>query len=131
MRKYQEFFKRISLNKLGFFVSEQDSQNVEDRDIVEKTLALLSDFGFDLTVFMRNLAQINNIILNELKNINYENPEKAKNYFSSDENIETLFSEFILSAIDNSLPYDLRNSKNKLKINSNALDNLEKFLAGI
>lgn len=127
--KYDEFYYKIKINKLGLFFSE--SINPETTDLVNKTIKLLKNYGFDLTYFFRQLAEINKIIINELENIKYDSIENLKSKFNSDEKIEAICSAFIENLLSYSLPFQLRTRNNKLTLNPKALLNLERFMQGL
>lgn len=128
-KKYQDFYNRINANKMGLFFSV--TINSENIKFVEETISLLRDYGIDITFFFRKLADINKILINELDNIKFDSVENLKSQFKNEEKIQFMCADLIEKIEAYSLSFQLRTQNNKLKINTKALDNLERFIIGI
>lgn len=56
---YNYYYYLLNLNKLGFLATRDISK--EDKEFVDRLYTLLEEFGFDLTVFFRNLSNVSTV----------------------------------------------------------------------
>ena len=128
-KKYEEFYYKINANKIGLFFSEiNNSENIK---FIEETIALIRDYGIDLSFFFRKLADINSILISEIEKTKFDTVEDLKSQLDNEEKIQFMCAELIEKIEAYSLSFQLRNQNNRLTINLKSLANLERFINGI
>lgn len=128
-KKFQEYFLKINLNKLGFFFSEYKDD--EMKEFVKETFSLLQNYGMDLTFFFRSLAETIDVLANDLISVNSKTLENLISQYNSDVKIRELCKDIIEKIESNSLPFQLRAQNNKLDFPHNMLSKWENLLNSI
>lgn len=96
-KTYDSFYYLLNSHKLGINYNSE-----EDKRLIDEMYKLFNDFGFDMTLFFRNLSDV-------------------------DYNTSESISNFIEKVIKYSLPYPIITQKKRPTINENNLATLKQL----
>lgn len=96
---YQNFYYFLNAKKIGLFLSGSNEIISKDQKLIDDLYNLLDDFGYDLTLFFRNLAQI--------------------------DDTEQSLDNFVKKMSDYSTPFKIKLQKIKPTMNTNLLNTLK------